>query len=99
MIRQHSPRYRANTSNEAGASPTTREDFGAALAALARLYGAAERQGDLAGAEKYACIVDLLLGAYPSYRKPDDEPVPPAEGRLAAWPAHEETLTGLGTIP
>ena len=76
----------------------TREYFGTALAALARLYDASEKRGDMERAARYSAAVDLVLGAWPS----DSEQVirrPSSVVRgVPKWPAREPTLVGLGVI-
>lgn len=80
---------------------TTREHFGTALAAAARLHADAERRGDLARAAAYAVAVEALLKAWP----PDDEPQYSPMRSLcdlvhpSDWPVCEQTLTGLGIAP
>src|SRR5262252_8733046 len=45
---------------------TTRKDFGATIATLARLYKEAQAKGDGRRARVYAKAVDLLMEAWPS---------------------------------
>jgi hypothetical protein len=78
---------------------TTREDFGTALAVLARLYQAAEDSGDLSRAERYLAAVQLVLGAWPSEDLPDAPPCSSAETGSRSWPEIEPTKIGLGTLP
>jgi hypothetical protein len=89
------------SSQDAGsdsAERTSREDLGTALAAIARLYTAAESRGDRARAERYSSAVDLLLGAWPPCRQLDSERCPPPVRPASTWPTHEETLVGLGIV-
>jgi hypothetical protein len=83
-----------------GLLATTREQFGTALAALARLYAAAEGRGDMEHAERYSAAVQLLLGAWPSDCEPEIDRRPPLEsGVVTVRAVRENTLVGLGTVP
>jgi hypothetical protein len=80
------PNGTPHADHEQRTAATTREHFGSALAAFARLYSAAEACGDLAGAERFAAAVDILLAACPS-----PEPVlpgvdhAPGAGDVPSW--------------
>jgi len=82
-----------------GLLSTTREHFGTALAALARLYADAEKRGDVAQAERYSEAVQLVLGAWPLDYEQVFDRSPPLESGVSARAGRENTLVGLGTLP
>jgi len=81
-------------SSEPPPSASTHEHFGAALSALARLYDAAEKRGDLALAERYAAAVQLLLGAPPAR-----EHAQPPSGRAPRVSTGWTRFGSLRTVP
>ena len=68
-----------------------RERFGTALAALARLYEASEKCGDMARAAQYSAAVALLLDAWPPDSDPAPSPSSESVGRSSTWPVREQT--------
>jgi hypothetical protein len=80
---------------------TTRKDFGATIATLARLYKEAEAKGDARRARVYAKAVDLLLDAWPPEAEPADSGGHRSSHRRlrAGLSSDERTLVGLGAPP